>query len=62
MTWLNHLVKLVVNTHVFDDYLLIEKLGEGGFASVYRAKELCTGDNYAIKSISKTTLIENEAT
>jgi serine/threonine protein kinase len=60
--WLEHLSKRVVNTELLDDYLLIEKLGEGSFASVFKAKDFVTGDLVAVKSITKGKLENDEVT
>ena len=52
----------LIGTKLFNKYLIIKKLGEGSFGSIYSAKE--NNDWYAIKFENKNkgqNLLENEA-
>lgn len=43
-------------------YTLVEQIGEGAFGVVYKAIKKDTGETYAIKSIDKSTLSQDELT
>lgn len=43
---------------IIDGYQLIEEIGRGGFSSVYLAKEIHTGDQYAVKLFERRELEE----
>ena len=51
---------LAPGTVIRDKYLILEKIGAGGMASVYRAKHLAFGEIRALKVVS-TKLMDDDA-
>ena len=51
---------LAPGTVIRDKYLILEKIGQGGMASVYRAKHLAFGEIRALKVVS-TKLMDDDA-
>jgi serine/threonine protein kinase len=50
----------MICTHLGEDYMLLDLIGEGSFGTVYRASEMATRDLYAVKTIQKAHLNRNE--
>ncbi|CAG9313656.1 unnamed protein product [Blepharisma stoltei] len=59
--WVNILSKVSILTEVEDDYAIIKTLGQGSYATVYLVDDLDSYDNYALKSIDKSSLSNMKA-
>jgi serine/threonine protein kinase len=47
--WLTHLQNISIFTDIEADYKFKEKIGDGSFSVVHRARSLINGGNFAVK-------------
>ncbi|CAG9319146.1 unnamed protein product [Blepharisma stoltei] len=55
--WVENLSKIAIMTNVEDDYEFAKVIGRGGFAKIYLAKNIETQQDFAIKSIEKSQVV-----
>lgn len=58
--WYSHLALLCINTHINDYYEIQRELGCGTASRVYSARSIEDGELYAIKTVEKLSLYDEE--